>query len=132
MSRKSLKYRSILNGPQIEAVETLDGPVLVLAGAGTGKTRVITHRIALMIEKGVDPANIAGMTFTNKAASEMRERINEMISREDAAKVFLGTFHAFCSRILRREISVLGFTSSFTIADEADQAGNVIMNLLNI
>ena len=125
MSRKFLKYRSILNGPQIEAVETLDGPVLVLAGAGTGKTRVITHRIALMIEKGVDPANIAGMTFTNKAASEMRERINEMISREDAAKVFLGTFHAFCSRILRREISVLGFTSSFTIADEADQVGNV-------
>ena len=125
MSKISLKYKSILNGPQIEAVETLQGPVLVLAGAGTGKTRVITHRIALMIEKGVDPANIAGMTFTNKAASEMRERINEMISKEESGKVFLGTFHAFCSRILRREISVLGFTSSFTIADETDQIGNV-------
>lgn len=122
MKKISESLNKLLNPPQVQAVLSIEGPVLVLAGAGTGKTRVITHRIAYMIEKGIAPDSIAAMTFTNKAAGEMRERIAAMVASKDAAKVFLGTFHAFCSRILRREIEILkGFNSNFTIADESDQ-----------
>ncbi len=121
----------LLNPPQIEAVRCVEGPLLVLAGAGTGKTRVITHRIAYMIENGIPSDCIAGMTFTNKAAREMRERINSMLSRDEASKVFLGTFHAFCARILRREVHRIGFTSNFTIADDSDQNAVIRQALLD-
>ncbi len=112
-----------LNPEQRRAVTTIDGPVLVLAGAGTGKTRVITSRIAHMIEEGINPESILGMTFTNKAAREMKERLAELVKPSDAEKVTLGTFHSFCVRMLRQEIRYLGFTSNFTIADDADRNG---------
>ncbi len=114
---------SQLNEPQRQAVRTIDGPVLVLAGAGTGKTRVITYRIAYMLAEGIPPEQILGLTFTNKAAREMRERLAALVSPEAAKKVTLGTFHSFCVRVLRREITHLHYMSSFTIADEADQQG---------
>ena len=110
-----------LNPEQLEAVRTTEGPVLVLAGAGTGKTRVITARIAYMIEQGIDPASILGVTFTNKAAKEMRERIRKIVPAE-AAAVTLGTFHSFCARVLRRDIRYAGnYDSNYSIADTSDQ-----------
>ncbi len=110
-----------LNPEQIEAVLSTEGPLLVLAGAGTGKTRVITFRIAHMLNRGVDPESILGMTFTNKAAREMRDRIALLVSRHNASKLFLGTFHSFCARLLRREIKNLGYAPSFTISGDRDQ-----------
>lgn len=111
-----------LNPPQREAATTIDGPLLVLAGAGTGKTSVITSRIAYMIESGVAPLSILGVTFTNKAAREMRERLNKIVPVAAARKVTLGTFHSFCSRVLRRDIHLAGnFNSNFSIADDSDQ-----------
>lgn len=112
-----------LNPEQGEAVSTTEGPVLVLAGAGTGKTRVITFRIAYMLSKGIPPESILGMTFTNKAAKEMRERLAQLVSPALAEKVTLGTFHSFCGKLLRREIKRLGYMPNFTIADESDQMG---------
>ena len=112
-----------LNPEQKDAATTIDGPLLVLAGAGTGKTRVITCRIAYMIEQGIPPSSILGVTFTNKAAKEMRERLNSLIDPRLAAKVTLGTFHSFCVRVLRKEIHLAGhYNSSFSIADDSDQS----------
>ena len=110
-----------LNPEQRRAASTIEGPVLVLAGAGTGKTRVITYRIAYMLATGIAPEHILGMTFTNKAAAEMKERLAELCGAEAAKKVTLGTFHAFAGRLLRREIGVFGFLPNFTIADDNDQ-----------
>ncbi|MBQ6597655.1 MAG: UvrD-helicase domain-containing protein, partial [Lentisphaeria bacterium] len=111
-----------LNPCQKEAATTIEGPLLVLAGAGTGKTKVITCRIAYMIEQGIPPDWILGVTFTNKAAREMRERLDQMVPPELSAKVTLGTFHSFCARILHRFIHLAGhYNSSFSIADDADQ-----------
>ena len=112
-----------LNPEQAEAVRTLEGPLLVLAGAGTGKTRVITCRIAYMLACGIPPESILGLTFTNKAAAEMRERLAGMVEPELAQRVTLGTFHSFCIRILRKHIAKLGYMPGFTIADESDQQG---------
>ena len=112
-----------LNPEQGEAVSTLRGPVLVLAGAGTGKTRVITFRIAYMLSSGIPPESILGMTFTNKAAREMRERLAQLVDPAVAGRVTLGTFHSFCIRVLRREITHLGYLPGFTIADDSDQQG---------
>ena len=123
MSQISKKLSKELNKEQIEAVSTIEGPLLVLAGAGTGKTRVITYRIAHMIDSGILPENIAGMTFTNKAAREMRERLSAVVPKSASEKVYLGTFHSFCARLLRKEIKPLGYTANFTIADETDQNG---------
>lgn len=112
-----------LNPEQEQAVRTTEGPLLILAGAGTGKTRVITMRAAYLISEGVDPSNILAVTFTNKAASEMRERLAAMIEKAEAKKVTVSTFHALCVRILRAGIDRLGYKSNFSIYDEGDQLG---------
>ena len=112
-----------LNPEQGEAVSTTEGPVLVLAGAGTGKTRVITFRIAYMLSRGIPAESILGMTFTNKAAREMKERLAQLVDPKLAERVTLGTFHSFCGKLLRREIKKLGYLPNFTIADESDQLG---------
>ncbi len=110
-----------LNEPQQRAVATTAGPVLILAGAGSGKTRVIVHRIAyLMLAERVPVWQILGVTFTNKAAEEMRQRVRELAG-PIGENVLLSTFHAFCSRILRRELRLLGWEDGFTIYDDADQ-----------
>jgi DNA helicase-2/ATP-dependent DNA helicase PcrA len=126
-----------LNGPQADAVQTLSGPLLVLAGAGTGKTRVVTLRIANLIRHGVAPDRILAVTFTNKAAGEMQERVRELLPRpksnssgralkkprakDDSPKPTISTFHAHCVRILRRHAKALGFPAKFSIYDRSDQ-----------
>lgn len=112
---------STLNPPQRDAVLHREGPVLVLAGAGSGKTRVITTRIAHLIAEGVRPEHILGVTFTNKAAKEMRERVARIVPPEAAKRVLLGTFHSLGAQILRRDIERLGYFKQFTILDETDK-----------
>lgn len=112
---------SLLNLQQREAVKTIHGPVLILAGAGTGKTRVVTMRIAHMVDEGIKPANLLSVTFTNKAASEMRERVKEMLGNEKAKEITLGTFHAFCMRLLRQHAEVLGYKNNFSIYSQGEQ-----------
>jgi DNA helicase-2/ATP-dependent DNA helicase PcrA len=118
-----------LNPEQLRAVLQTEGPVLILAGAGSGKTKTLTHRIAYLIdEKKVSPNSILAVTFTNKAAQEMRERIDHLLSKSEAAEYgaqvlpqYMGTFHNICCRILRREIEVLGYGKNFNITDSQDQ-----------
>jgi DNA helicase II / ATP-dependent DNA helicase PcrA len=112
-----------LNQAQRQAVGSLDGPVMLLAGAGTGKTRTVTCRIAHMLEKKVDPAQILAVTFTNKAASEMRERIGGMVSKRAAEAMTVCTFHSLCVRILRGGIEKLGYKKNFSICSHSDQVG---------
>ncbi len=114
------KHSPKLNEAQHKAVHTLKGRVLILAGAGSGKTSVLVHRIAHLISTGVPPSNILGLTFTNKAAQEMRERVAKAIGKKSASEVTLCTFHSFCMKILRQEIHRLGYTQSFSIYDERD------------
>ncbi|HZK76446.1 MAG TPA: UvrD-helicase domain-containing protein [Candidatus Kapabacteria bacterium] len=123
-----------LNPAQRAAVAQLTGPVMIVAGAGSGKTRVLTHRIALLIESGVRPWQILSLTFTNKAANEMKERIASMVSPELARDLWMGTFHSIFSRILRRHAAEIGYTSSFTIYDSDDSLGAIkqVMNGLGI
>ena len=110
-----------LNKQQKEAVFHTRGPLLLLAGAGSGKTRVLVHRIAYLIEEEqVNPWNIMAITFTNKAAGEMRERVDDMIGF-GAENIWVSTFHSTCVRILRRHIDLLGYENSFTIYDTDDQ-----------
>lgn len=110
-----------LNDRQKEAVEHTEGPLLIMAGAGSGKTRVLTHRMAYILsEKDVNPWNILAITFTNKAAKEMKERVSALVG-PDANDMWVSTFHAMCVRILRREAEAIGFTRSFTIADPSEQ-----------
>ncbi|MDI3522860.1 MAG: ATP-dependent helicase UvrD/PcrA [Bacillota bacterium] len=113
-----------LNPEQRRAVEHGAGPLLILAGAGSGKTRVLTHRIAYLLERGVRPEEILAITFTNKAAAEMRERVEQLIGAR-VAGIWLGTFHAVCGRLLRREILRLGYGANFVIYD-ADDQGSLI------
>jgi DNA helicase II / ATP-dependent DNA helicase PcrA len=121
-----------LNPQQRQAVETIRGPVLILAGAGTGKTRVITFRIAHMIAKGIRPANILAVTFTNKAAREMKQRVSKLVPRSavrnDEGKSdgpAISTFHSLCVRILRQHIETLGYKRNFVIYDESEQLGAI-------
>ena len=111
-----------LNKPQREAVNTLSGPLLVLAGAGTGKTRVITFRIANLIKHKIKPGRILGVTFTNKAASEMKERIVALLGkRRDSERPEISTFHSLCVKILRRQITNLGYPQNYSILDRGEQ-----------
>jgi len=120
-----------LNPQQRQAAETIKGPILILAGAGTGKTRVITFRIAHMVEKGIAPGNILAVTFTNKAAREMKERVSKLLPRpprseeEKPQRPTICTFHSLCVRILREHIEKLGYKRNFVIYDESEQLGAV-------
>ncbi len=109
-----------LNEGQREAVTYCDGPQLVIAGAGSGKTRVLTYKIAYLLEQGMNPWNILALTFTNKAAREMKERIGRLVGQERARYLQMGTFHSVFARILRAEASTIGFQSNFTIYDQSD------------
>ena len=123
-----------LNSGQREAVKNCQGPLLILAGAGSGKTRVIVHRIAYMIDvEGIAPAGILAVTFTNKAAGEMRERVHQMVGPR-AGQIWINTFHRTCSRILRSHISHLGYTDRFAIYDDKDQLSLIkeVFNKLNL
>ncbi len=118
-----------MNPQQAEAVKATDGPLLIMAGAGSGKTRVLTHRIAyLMVEKGVNPYNILAITFTNKAAREMKERITNILGGASDS-IWISTFHSMCVRILRRDIDRIGINRNFTILDTTDQQ-SVIKSIL--
>ena len=120
-----------LNPPQREAVSHLSGPLLILAGAGSGKTRVLAHRVAYLVATSYKPWQIVAVTFTNKAANEMRQRIAGLIGEEAAREATIGTFHAICARILRRDGEAIGLTRSFTIYDRADQVALVKSVLQN-
>lgn len=113
-------YLEGLNEAQREAVTTTEGPLLIVAGAGSGKTRVLTYRIAHLMEQGVEPANILALTFTNKAADVMKGRIAEVVGQGPASKLCMGTFHSVFLRILREEAPAIGFTPSFSVYDTAD------------
>lgn len=124
-----MDYLKGLNEPQYEAVTTLQGPLMVLAGAGSGKTRVLTMRIAHLITNGIDPFNILALTFTNKAAKEMKLRIAKVVGEGNAKSLWMGTFHSVFARILRSEAHYLGFPSNFTIYDTQDSL-NVLKKVL--
>ena len=109
-----------LNPVQRQAVLETEGPVMVIAGAGSGKTRVLTYRVAYLLQKGVDPFNVLALTFTNKAAREMRERIVTLVGGREAANVAMGTFHSIFARVLRVEGHRMGFPNNFTIYDTDD------------
>ncbi|MDP7611089.1 MAG: UvrD-helicase domain-containing protein, partial [Nitrospinaceae bacterium] len=110
-----------LNSQQLEAVRYAEGPLLVVAGAGSGKTRVITCRITNLIQQGVGTDHILAITFTNKAAGEMKERVRTMLVGGDGPSPWISTFHSFCLRLLRRHVDQLGYTKDFIIYDAADQ-----------
>jgi DNA helicase-2/ATP-dependent DNA helicase PcrA len=121
LARTAEEILARLNEPQREAVTHIKGPLLILAGAGSGKTRVLAHRVAYLVALGFKPWQIVAVTFTNKAANEMRERIAGLIGEDQARDATIGTFHAICARILRREGTAVGLSRSFTIYDRADQ-----------
>jgi len=113
-------YLSQLNDSQKLPTIHKDGPVMVIAGAGSGKTRVLTYRIAYLMEMGVDPFSILALTFTNKAAREMKERIGLIVGESKAKNLWMGTFHSIFARILRSEAEYLGYSSNFSIYDTQD------------
>src|SRR5690606_6380502 len=120
MKRDLEKYLSQLNEAQLAPTLQKDGPMIVIAGAGSGKTRVLTYRIAYLMSLGVDPFNILSLTFTNKAAREMKGRIAEIVGASEAKNLWMGTFHSVFAKILRIEADKLGFPSNFTIYDAQD------------
>ena len=115
-----VNYLEELNTAQRQAVENTDGPSLVIAGAGSGKTRVLTYRIAHLLKQGARPGSILSLTFTNKAAREMKERIAKIVGSQTARYLWMGTFHSIFARILRTESELLGYPTNFTIYDSAD------------
>lgn len=125
----SKNYLDELNPVQREAVECTEGPVMIIAGAGSGKTRVLTYRIAHLMKKGIDPFNILSLTFTNKAAREMKQRIAKIVGESEARNIWMGTFHSVFARILRSEAEKLGYPSNFTIYD-TDDAKSLIKTIL--
>ena len=114
-----------LNPPQRAAVEATEGPVLVLAGAGSGKTRVITYRVAHLMEKGVAPKHVLAVTFTNKAAAEMRERVAALVGEKRAKAIAISTFHSFGLSVLKSDLHRLGYPRRFAVMDASDQASVV-------
>ncbi len=124
-----MSYLDELNTSQKEAVKATEGPVMVIAGAGSGKTRVLTYRIAHLINKGVDPFNILALTFTNKAAQEMKDRIGKIVGYNEARNIWMGTFHSIFARILRSESEKIGYPHNFTIYDTQDSK-NLIKTIL--
>jgi DNA helicase-2/ATP-dependent DNA helicase PcrA len=120
-----IDYKKELNKAQLEAVSAMNGPVLVIAGAGSGKTRVIVHRVAFMMENGISPGDMLLLTFTRKAANEMLGRVQQLLEDNAAQKVFGGTFHAFSNYILRKYSNILKIPSNFTIIDEEDSADTI-------
>lgn len=125
----SKNYLEELNPVQREAVECTEGPVMIIAGAGSGKTRVLTYRVAHIMKKGIDPFNILSLTFTNKAAREMKERIAKIVGASEAKNLWMGTFHSVFARILRSEAEKLGYPQNFTIYD-TDDAKSLIKTIL--
>ena len=113
-------YLKQLNQSQLSAVINLDGPMMVIAGPGSGKTRVLTYRISHLIKSGTDAFNILALTFTNKAAKEMRNRIEVIVENTEARNLWMGTFHGVFSKMLRMEAEKINYTSNFTIYDTAD------------
>jgi DNA helicase-2/ATP-dependent DNA helicase PcrA len=124
-----VNFLNELNSKQLEAVENTEGPSLVIAGAGSGKTRVLTYRIANLLAKGVPPYSILALTFTNKAAKEMQKRISQLVDYNSASNLWMGTFHSIFSRILRFEANKLGYSSNFTIYDTQDSK-NLIRSII--
>ena len=114
------QYISQLNEAQREPVLQKEGPMIIIAGAGSGKTRVLTIRIAYLMSQGVDSFNILSLTFTNKAAREMKKRISDIVGSGEAKNLWMGTFHSVFARILRSEADKLGYPSNFTIYDSQD------------
>jgi DNA helicase II / ATP-dependent DNA helicase PcrA len=123
------KYLEGLNGPQLAAVQHIDGPIMIVAGAGSGKTKVLTTRIAHLMNSGVDAFNILALTFTNKAAAEMKERVEKALGNTEARNLYIGTFHSVFARILRAEANKLGYPNNFTIYD-TDDAKSVIRGIV--
>ncbi|MBN8671489.1 MAG: UvrD-helicase domain-containing protein, partial [Chitinophagales bacterium] len=122
-------YLKGLNDKQREAVEHINGPLMIVAGAGSGKTKVLTTRIAHLMHHGVDAFNILALTFTNKAAAEMKERIEKILGNTEARNLYIGTFHSVFARILRAEANKLGYPNNFTIYD-TDDAKNVLKDII--
>ncbi len=129
-----LEYLEVLNDPQREAVLHRDGPMLIVAGAGSGKTKVLTTRIAHLMANGVDAFNILALTFTNKAAAEMKERVEKILGNNEARNLYIGTFHSVFARILRSEADKLGYPRNFTIYDTDDSKSVVkaVVNEMNL
>src|SRR5580698_4365023 len=125
-----IDYLSGLNEPQREAVLHVEGPLMIVAGAGSGKTKVLTTRIAHLMAMGVDAFNILALTFTNKAAREMKERVEKILGNSEARNLYIGTFHSVFARILRAEAPKLGYPSNFTIYD-TDDAKSVVKTVIN-
>src|SRR4028118_1810974 len=123
-------YLNDLNEPQREAVLHRDGPIMIVAGAGSGKTKVLTTRIAHLMANGIDAFNILALTFTNKAASEMKERVERILGNNEARNLYIGTFHSVFARILRAEADKLGYPRNFTIYD-TDDARSVVKTVVN-
>ena len=123
-------YLSELNDKQREAVIHVDGPLMIVAGAGSGKTKVLTTRIAHLMKQGVDAFNILALTFTNKAAAEMKERIEKILGNNEARNLYIGTFHSVFARIMRAEANKIGYHNNFTIYD-SDDAKSLLKGIIN-
>src|ERR1035437_2901602 len=124
------EYLQGLNEPQKEAVLHMDGPVMIVAGAGSGKTKVLTARIAHLMASGVDAFKILALTFTNKAASEMKERVEKILGNNQARNLYIGTFHSVFARILRAEVEKIGYSRNSTIYD-TDDSKSVVKTVIN-
>src|SRR5215217_4008464 len=123
-------YFEGLNDNQRKAVEHINGPIMIVAGAGSGKTKVLTTRIAHLMASGVDSFNILALTFTNKAAKEMKERVERILGNNEARNLYIGTFHSVFARILRAEAPRMGYPANFTIYD-TDDAKSVVKTVIN-